>query len=125
MRWIGACAGALLGSARGGGVLGGVAGAIVGNWIEEKIRRAAGSRRSEKIVKPPVKSDEFDPYSVLGCSRDASDDEVAAAYREKAKRLHPDTVRAQGLSDEVVAGANDRMARVNAAWSAVRRQRNL
>lgn len=31
-----------------------------------------------------------DPYATIGVSRDASQAEVQAAYRRKAKRLHPD-----------------------------------
>lgn len=32
-----------------------------------------------------------DPYKVLGISRDATDDEVKKAYREKSRKYHPDT----------------------------------
>lgn len=66
---------------------------------------------------------ECDPYEVLGCSRSAPDEEVKRAYREKAKQYHPDTLRAQGLPDEIIAKANDQMSRVNAAWSAIKRER--
>ena len=73
----------------------------------------------------PDSCTEADPYEVLGCSRTMSDDEVKRAYREKAKQLHPDTLRAQGLSDELISRANEQMARVNAAWSAIKRERRL
>ena len=66
-----------------------------------------------------------DAYSVLGCSRASSDEEIRKAYREKAKQLHPDALRAQGLSDELLSRANAQMARINAAWSEIKKERNL
>ncbi len=68
---------------------------------------------------------EIDPYEVLGCARNATDNEVRQAYREKAKQLHPDVLRTQGLSEELISRANDQMARVNAAWASVKKARNL
>ena len=32
----------------------------------------------------------IDPYSVLGVSRDASDDEIKKAYRRMSRKYHPD-----------------------------------
>ena len=32
----------------------------------------------------------MDSYSILGISRNATDDEIKKAYREKSKKLHPD-----------------------------------
>ena len=66
-----------------------------------------------------------DPYAVLGCARTATDDELRSAYRDRAKRLHPDMLRAQGLSEELVGRANGQMARLNAAWSAIRHERGI
>ena len=61
----------------------------------------------------------------MGCTRGASDEDVKSAYREKAKQLHPDVLRAQGLSEELIAKANDQMARVNAAWAEIKRERGI
>src|SRR3954453_23482528 len=54
----------------------------------------------------------MDPYAVLGVNPGAGDQEIAAAYREAAKRWHPD----------VAAGeeAARRMADINAAYDLVR-----
>ena len=66
-----------------------------------------------------------DPYAELGVAKFASDEAVRAAYREKAKRLHPDALRAHGLSEELLSRANEQMARLNAAWAEIRKERGL
>jgi curved DNA-binding protein CbpA len=53
-----------------------------------------------------------DPYAILGVSATAGDHEVAAAYREQAKRWHPD----RGGGEE----AARRMAEINAAYDLLR-----
>ena len=64
-------------------------------------------------------------YSMLGCSESSTDAELKQAYREMAKQNHPDVLRARGVPEELVKKANERMARVNAAWAEVRRARGL
>ena len=130
MRWIGAVAGAVLGSARGGGIVGGLIGFVIGNWVEEKVRDYLNKPSSGKAQRhgssaPPEPVSPQSPYDVLGVSPDASDEEVRHAYREKVKHLHPDTLRSKGLPDEVIATINDQMARINAAWESVKRERSL
>jgi len=34
---------------------------------------------------------DIDPYAILDIDRDATPEEIAASYREKARRYHPDT----------------------------------
>lgn len=57
-------------------------------------------------------TEERDPYAVLEIPSTASPDEVATAYRAKARRHHPDVSHA--------ADAEQRMAEVNAAWTLLR-----
>lgn len=61
-----------------------------------------------------------DPYSVLGVSPGASDDEVKRAYRELARKYHPDNYQDNPLADL----AEEKMKEVNEAYDAITRQRS-
>lgn len=56
----------------------------------------------------------MDPYLVLGLSPDATADELRRAYRERVRRLHPDS-RPQRHDP----AADEELRRVTAAWEAV------
>lgn len=66
-----------------------------------------------------------DAYEILGVKSTATNDELKKAYRDKAKKFHPDMLRAQGLSPSLIKKANDQMARINAAWDEIRKVRNI
>ena len=59
-----------------------------------------------------------DPYSVLGISQNASDDEVKKAYRELARKYHPDNYHDNPLADL----AQEKMKEINAAYDAIQRE---
>lgn len=61
-----------------------------------------------------------DPYSVLGVSSNASDDEIKRAYRELARKYHPDNYQDNPLADL----AEEKMKEVNEAYDAITRQRS-
>ena len=56
-----------------------------------------------------------DPYKVLGIPPSASDDEVKAAYRELARKYHPDTYVGNPLSDL----AAEKMKEINEAYDKI------
>ena len=60
-----------------------------------------------------------DPYSVLGVSPDASDEEIKKAYRELARKYHPDNYRNNPLADL----AEEKMKAINEAYDAITKQR--
>lgn len=60
-----------------------------------------------------------DPYSVLGVSPSASDDEIKRAYRELAKKYHPDAYVNNPLADL----AQEKMKEINEAYDTIVRQR--
>lgn len=64
-------------------------------------------------------------YATLGVSASSSDEAIKKAYRELAKRHHPDLLRAQGLPEELVGRATEKMSRINAAWERIKGARGL
>ncbi|WP_444645332.1 DnaJ domain-containing protein [Caproiciproducens sp. R1] len=60
-----------------------------------------------------------DPYKVLGVSSTATDDEIKAAYRELAKKYHPDNYSGSPIADL----AGEKMKEINEAYDTVVAQR--
>ena len=60
-----------------------------------------------------------DPYEVLGVSRTATDDEVKTAYRNLARKYHPDNYVNNPLSDL----AQEKMQEINEAYDTIVRAR--
>ncbi len=61
-----------------------------------------------------------DPYSVLGVSSNASDEEVKRAYRELARKYHPDNYQNNPLADL----AEEKMKQINEAYDAITKMRS-
>lgn len=61
-----------------------------------------------------------DPYTVLGVSPNASDQEVKRAYRELARKYHPDNYVDNPLADL----AEEKMKEINEAYEAIQKQRS-
>jgi len=70
-------------------------------------------------------SNENDAYVELGLSRSASDQEVRTRWRVLIREHHPDVLGQKNLSPDAMAKAADRVARINAAWDRIKRDRKL
>ena len=61
-----------------------------------------------------------DPYTILGVSRDATDDDIKKAYRALARKYHPDNYADSGLADV----AEEKMKEINEAYDAIQKMRS-
>ncbi|MBQ7333121.1 MAG: DnaJ domain-containing protein [Clostridia bacterium] len=61
-----------------------------------------------------------DPYKILGVSKNASDEEIKAAYRELVKKYHPDNYDSSNPLRDL---ANEKMQEVNEAYDEIQKMR--
>ena len=61
-----------------------------------------------------------DPYKVLGVSRDATDEEIKKAYRELARKYHPDNYVNNPLAELV----EEKMKEINEAYDRIQKERS-
>ena len=65
-------------------------------------------------------------YEVItGIPRDADNGAIKAAYRKLVRENHPDTLIAQGMPEDFVELATEKVATINAAYDKIRAQRGL
>ncbi|HET8997780.1 MAG TPA: TerB family tellurite resistance protein [Acetobacteraceae bacterium] len=72
---------------------------------------------------PRAAADGPDPYVVLGVPRSAGLEEIRAAWKKLMRENHPDSLAARGVPAEFINRANEKVARINAAWDRVKRER--
>ena len=81
---------------------------------EQEIPRA-GANNGKRSPSPG------NPYDILGIPRDASWDQIQAAYKEGIKKYHPDKVA--HLGDEFAQLANEKFLDIQDAFNALKNKR--
>lgn len=84
----------------------------------------AAARRAGQGVPPPSRPAE-DPYLVLGVKPLASAQEIRSRWKQLMRENHPDSMAAKGASQTVIKAASEKVARINAAYDAIKRERGL
>jgi DnaJ like chaperone protein len=88
------------------------------------LDQTAWDRARGETRRPPA-ADEPDPYSVLGVARSAGEEEMRATWKRLMRENHPDSLAARGVPAEFIARASDKVARINAAWDRIKRERGF
>ena len=70
-------------------------------------------------------ADMDDPYVVLGVDHGATDDEVRSTWRTLMREHHPDTLVAQGMPEDFIEVATEKVATINAAYDQICKQRGI
>jgi DnaJ like chaperone protein len=79
----------------------------------------------ERVTEIELGADKADAYTVLGVPRETSDDKLKAAYRALVRENHPDRLIAQGMPQEFVDVANEKLAAINVAYDRICDERGL
>jgi len=91
--------------------------------IEASLRVRRGTFSSSGGMPPNYKEQAGQAYRILEVPMQASDAEVAKAYRRQLSRHHPDKLKANGLPDSMVEHAKERTQQIIEAYEYVKRIR--
>jgi DnaJ like chaperone protein len=89
------------------------------------LGQAAWERASSAAPRRPPPPDGEDPYEVLGVAKAASGEDIHAAWKRLMRENHPDSLASRGVPEEFIARATAKVARINAAWDRIKRERGL
>lgn len=89
-----------------------------------ELDQTSWDRARGALPRAPL-NDAPDPYAVLGVARGMSAEDLRAAWKQLMRENHPDSLAARGVPQEFIARASDKVARINAAWDQIKRERGL
>ncbi len=90
---------------------------------EDKTDTGSDNNEKKRRRRRRKKPQEFDAYAVLKVSPDASLEEIRKAYKSRIKAVHPDSVAALDLDEDLVRAAIATTQRVNFAYHRILKDR--
>jgi DnaJ-domain-containing protein 1 len=72
--------------------------------------------RNDQLLRRSTDSSVFDPHAILGVPRNASAEEIKAAYHNLVRTYHPDRFASAGLPREMLDYSHAMLTRINAAY---------
>lgn len=79
----------------------------------------------ERVTEIDLGSTQSDAYTILGVSRNITDEDLRIAYHALVREHHPDRLIAQGMPQEFVDLANKKLAAINVAYEKIGNQRGF
>ena len=89
------------------------------------LGQAAWERASGSAPRRPPPPEGEDPYELLGVAKSASGEEIRAVWKKLMRENHPDSLASRGVPEAFIARASEKVARINAAWDRIKRERGL
>ena len=83
------------------------------------------SAQFERIRASHFGPDRGDPYVILGVDRSMGDNDLKRAYHALVRENHPDSLIARGVPEEFVRLATEKLASINGAYEAIKRERGI
>jgi DnaJ like chaperone protein len=80
---------------------------------------------AQRAGRGPVAQPVEDPYAVLGVDRKAGKEAIRTRWKTLMRENHPDSLASRGVPPAMVAEASDRVARINAAYDAIKHERGF
>ncbi len=96
-------------------------------WQRLRLSQDSWERAANPGAAPPPRTADalHEAYSVLGLSRSASDEELHLRWKHLMRENHPDSLASRGVPADFIARSSDTVARINAAWDSIKRERGL
>ena len=93
------------------------------NTEDTEQSQAEEEPRQRKRRRKRRRPDDYDAYAILKVSPDASLEEIRKAYKLRIKAVHPDSVAALDLDDELIKAAIQSTQKVNYAYHHILKMR--